>query len=108
MAKVLLENIQTGMELASDVVDRQGRTLLKSGVELTEKHLRIFNTWGVLEADIKGEIETTDTQKEYPPELVEQADQFVTTHFKHNDLNHPVIKKLAEHMKYHYLESKVT
>ena len=94
------------MELGSDVVDRQGRILLKAGVELTEKHLRIFNTWGVLEVDIKGEVDTTETTKEYPPELVEQANQYVATHFKHNDLNHPVIKNLAEHMKLVYMETK--
>ena len=55
MGKVGIENIETGMILASDVHDRSGRMLLGAGVELTQKHLVIFRTWGVVEADIEGQ-----------------------------------------------------
>jgi len=107
MAKVLLDNIETGMELNSDVIDRQGRVLLKAGVILTEKHLRIFNTWGILEVDIKGDISQEDAKKEYPPELIEEANQIAQIHFQHTDLNHPVIKSLFENWQTRYMDSKV-
>src|SRR6185369_10254927 len=55
VGKVAIENIETGMVLASDVLDRSGRMLLGAGAELTHKHLVIFRTWGVLEADIAGQ-----------------------------------------------------
>ena len=87
MAKLLLDSVETGMELISDVVDRQGRVLLKTGVILTEKHLRVFHTWGVLEVDINGELEQEEIKKTYSPELIEEASQQAKIHFQHNDKN---------------------
>lgn len=107
MAKILLDNVEIGMELNNDVVDRQGRVLLKTGVILTEKHLRIFHTWGVLEVDIKGEIEQEEVTKFYPPELIEEASELAKIHFQHNDINHPVIKNLFDNWQKHYMDNKV-
>jgi len=106
MTKLLLENVEVDMELNSDVVDRQGRVLLKKGVIITEKHLRVFNTWGVLEVDIKGDVEVEEITKTYPPELVEEANQYIKKHFQHNDLSHPVIKNLASYCQARYLDDK--
>ncbi len=108
MAKVLLDNVEIDMELNSDVVDRQGRVLLKKGIILTEKHLRVFNTWGVLEVDIKGDIEVDEIKKHYPAELVEAATQHVTNQFQHNDLSHPVIKILFDYCKTQYMDNKAS
>ena len=108
MAKVLLDNVEIGMELSADVIDRQGRVLLKEGIVLTEKHLRIFNTWGVLEIEIAGDLEQEETKKDYPPELIEEAKLSVATHFQHNDANHPVIKNLMDYCQNQYMENKVT
>ena len=108
MAKILLNNVETGMELATDVVDRQGRVLLKSGIVLTEKHLRVFNTWGILEIEIKGDLEFEETKKNYPPELVEEAQQQAQQHFQHTDLNHPVIQSLFDYWKNNYMDNKVS
>lgn len=107
MPKILLDNVETGMELSSDVVDRQGRTLLKAGVILTDKHLRVFHTWGVLEVEIKGDIEQEEVKKIYPPELIEEASQLAKIQFQHNDINHPVIKNLFENWQEHYMNNKV-
>lgn len=106
MPKILLDNVETGMELNSDVVDRQGRILLKAGVILTEKHLRVFHTWGVLEVEIKGEVEPEEVKIIYPPELIEEATQLAKIHFQHNDINHPVIKKLFEDWQKNYMNNK--
>ncbi len=108
MAKILLNNVETGMELDADVVDRQGRVLLKAGVVLNEKHLRIFNTWGVLEVSVKGDAEITETTKQYPPELIGEAKQLAIIHFQHNDLSHPVIKNLFDYWQSHYMDNKVS
>ncbi len=108
MAKILLDNVEIGMELDADVVDRQGRVLLKTGVILSEKHLRVFNTWGILEVEIKGDAEAEEKKKNYPPELVEEANRLAKIHFQHNDLNHPVIKNLFQHWQNHYIDNKVS
>lgn len=106
MTKILLDNVEIDMELNSDVVDRQGRVLLKKGVILTEKHLRVFNTWGVLEVDIKGDIEQEEIKKDFPPELIEEATKQVQNQFQHNDPNHPVIKILFDYCKTRYMDNK--
>ena len=106
MTKILFDAIEAGMELNSDVVDRQGRILLKSGVILTDKHLRIFHTWGVLEVDIKGELEHEEVKKIYPPELIDEANKLAKVHFQHNDLSHPVIKGLFDYWQNNYMENK--
>ena len=54
MAQINLNDIQPGMVLASSVFNKNGGLLLKEGSTLTEKHIRIFKTWGVTEADIVG------------------------------------------------------
>lgn len=108
MTKILLDNVEIDMELNSDVVDRQGRVLLKKGVILNEKHLRVFNTWGVLEVDIKGDVEPEEAKKHYPPELVEEAAQYVANQFQHNDLSHPIIKNLFEYCQIQYMDKKVS
>jgi len=107
MTKILLDNVEIGMELDADVVDRQGRVLLKSGVVLNEKYLRVFHTWGILEVNIKGDVEAEEMTKAYPPELIKEASQLAQVHFQHNDLNHPVIKNLSEHWKNNYMSNQV-
>jgi len=108
MAKILLSNVEIGMELGADVHDRDGRVLLKSGVILNEKHLRVFNTWGVLEVTIKGDADEVPNKKNYSPELIDEATQLAKIHFQHNDLSHPAIKNLFEHWQNDYMNNKVS
>ena len=54
MAKINLSDIQAGMVLAAPIHNKNGSLLLQKGVELTEKHVKIFKTWGITEADIEG------------------------------------------------------
>ncbi|NTV51065.1 MAG: hypothetical protein HGB32_15270 [Geobacteraceae bacterium] len=97
MGKVAVENIETGMVLASDVHDRSGRMLLGAGAELTQKHLVIFRTWGVLEADIvgHGSDETADQiPVDVDPLELAAAEEALAPLFRHTNLNHPAIVEL--------------
>lgn len=97
MGKIAIDNIETGMVLASDVHDRSGRMLLGSGVELTQKHLVIFRTWGVLEADIVGlgsEEEAEPQQTDVDPTELAAAEQAVSARFRHSNRSHPAISEL--------------
>lgn len=96
MGKVVIENIETGMVLAGDVHDRTGRMLLGAGAELTQKHLVIFRTWGVLEADIVGQGDDDASQipaDVNPVELV-AAEQELAHLFQHSNRTHPAIVEL--------------
>lgn len=97
MGKVAIENIESGMVLASDVHDRSGRMLLGSGAELTQKHLVIFRTWGVLEADIAGHgsDEAADQiPADVDPLELTAAEQVLAPLFQHTNRSHPAINEL--------------
>ncbi len=97
MGKVAIENIETGMVLASDVHDRTGRMLLGAGAELTQKHLVIFRTWGVFEADIVGQG-SDDIADQIPadvdPHELAAVEQALIPLFLHTNRSHPVIAEL--------------
>jgi hypothetical protein len=97
VGKVAIENIETGMVLANDVHDRSGRLLLGAGAELTQKHLVIFRTWGVLEADIAGQgnDETIDQiPSDVDPLELSAAVQELAPLFRHTNRAHPAIIEL--------------
>ena len=97
MSIVPAENLIPGMVLAADVRDRNGRLLLKEGVELTDKHLHILRTWGTVEADIlnAGEHqENPASTNAIAPELWAAIEGEITPLFHHTDLSHPAIKEL--------------
>lgn len=99
MGKVTIENIETGMVLASDVHDRSGRMLLGAGAELTQKHLVIFRTWGVLDADIVG-LGNDDAADAIPADIdpleLAAAEQAIAVLFRYTNQNHPAILELMK------------
>jgi len=97
VGKITIDNLETGMVLASDVHDRSGRMLLGAGAELTQKHLVIFRTWGVLEADIvgQGDSETSDqVPADIDPQELAAAEQTLAPLFSHTNRSHPAIIEL--------------
>ena len=100
MGKIAIENIETGMVLAGDVLDRSGRMLLGAGAELTQKHLVIFRTWGVLEADIVG-LGSDDAADQVPPDVdpveLAAAEQELAHLFRHTNRDHPAIIELMRY-----------
>lgn len=98
MGKVAIDNIEAGMVLASDVHDRSGRVLLVAGAELTQKHLTIFRTWGVLEADIAGQGSSDEAVEPVPadadPVELTAAEHELVPLFIHTNREHPAIIEL--------------
>lgn len=97
MGTLAIEHIETGMFLASDVLDRSGRMLLGAGAELTQKHLVIFRTWGVLEADIAG-LGSDETADQTPPDVdpleLAAAEKALAPLFRYANRGHPAIVEL--------------
>jgi hypothetical protein len=97
VGKVAIESLETGMVLASDVHDRSGRMLLGAGSELTQKHLIIFRTWGVLDADIAGQgsVEASDQiPEDVDPLELAAAEQALAPLFRYTNRLHPAIIEL--------------
>jgi len=99
MGKVTTENLEVGMLLAADVHDRSGRMLLGAGAELTQKHLVIFRTWGVLDVDIEG-VGNVDSMDELPADInlseLADAEQGLQPLFRHTNREHDVIIELLK------------
>ncbi len=98
MGVVSLDAIKPGMILAGDIRDRNGRVLLSTGAEITEKHIRLFKMWGIHTASIQeGEKEDSSSKRasEIDPGLLLQAERQTAELFCHHDLAHPFIRELA-------------
>lgn len=97
MGKILIDNLEVGMMLARDVHDRAGRLLLGEGAELTSKHLMIFRTWGVEEADIVGGDDGSNASvlpAEVTPELLAAAEATLAPLYRTANLEHPAMAEL--------------
>jgi hypothetical protein len=98
MGLISVNDIKPGMKLAAEVKDRSGRTLLAAGQEITEKHLKIFKTWGVTDANIEGASQEDMVSQEMvsvDPELARQAEESVLARFRHAGTTHAALKELA-------------
>jgi hypothetical protein len=99
LGNVHTDNLMPGMLLSSDVHDRNGRLLLGAGTELTDKHIYIFRTWGVVGADIDGVEEDEDSHRfsdAIDPELWVAAEAWVKPLFRHADMDHPGMNQLLQ------------
>jgi hypothetical protein len=92
---VAVDDLEAGMTLAEDVRDQQGRLLMPAATELTERHLRAFQLWGIPGVRIRrpGE-EAETTEREVPPELLAEAEAIVQERLRHNNVSDPVIAEL--------------
>lgn len=97
MGVVSIDLLETGMILAGDVFDRTGRLLLGSGTELTGKHLVIFRTWGVREANVSG-MNDCEAPVQLPPDVtmddLRAIEKELEPYFRHSGVDHPAIQEL--------------
>lgn len=63
MVHMTIANLKEGLVLA-EPVQAQGRILLAAGATLTQNHLRIFKTWGVVEAAIVGDAHEAEGKED--------------------------------------------
>jgi hypothetical protein len=85
------------MILARDAKDLNGRVLLVSGTELTEKHLRVLKIWGVSEAEIQGvaqEDVVAQAASQVDPVSLKNAEESAAKLFTFTDESHPAIAEL--------------
>ncbi len=97
MGLVNIDNLKPGMELDANVHDRNGRLLLGAGTILTDKHINIFRTWGVHEADITGMETGNDAFSQInciDPDMWAAAEAQIKPLFRLADLDHPAIGEL--------------
>ena len=99
MKNVKLDEIRSGMVLARDVKGRFGRGLLLAGNVVTEKHLKIFKSWGVTEIIVEKNQESSEERLEKPPEApahYNRIERRMKGLFKFNDFKHPAVRELFQ------------
>jgi hypothetical protein len=97
MGRLNLAEIQPGMTLAADVLDRNGRVLLKTGLTINDKHLKILKQWGITDADIQGvsrEEVTAAAVQHLDQEALRQTEERLGDLFRNTDREHPFVKEL--------------
>jgi hypothetical protein len=109
MGKINISDVRAGMVLAADVQDRNGRTLLVKGIEISDKHIRIFKMWGITEADIQGvalEDVAAHDAATIDPVIREKAEQEIMLMFRFADMEHAGTKELARLATLRYVRTK--
>jgi hypothetical protein len=99
MTTLSIDKLKAGLKLADDAVAPQGQLIAKKGDEITEKHLKAFKAWGVIEVNVCGSESTeSDMPAEKPieslskQEIVREIDHL----FKKTNQDHPVIAELYQ------------
>ena len=76
MAKIIsITEIENGMILYEPVFNSSGQTLLPSGIELNEKHIKVLKTWNV--SSIFIQEDNNSEEKEINPEILKLAKEKV-------------------------------
>ncbi len=97
MGKVGIEFLKPGMKLESDVKDINGRLLLPSGRDISEKHIIVFRAWGVTEVDVQGAAPNQDepaVSEEINPLLIKRAEEEMGIAFLHTDMGNHAVREM--------------
>jgi len=99
MALIRISNIKPGQTVSTDVKDRSGRILLSANTELTDDNIKIIKSWGVVEIDIKGEVNDAVVDSNLTrvnPEQLQAIDLELSKRFRFLNKSHPFIHELFD------------
>ncbi len=95
MPIVAVDDLQAGMMLAEEVRDQQGRLLMPSGTELTDRHLRAFQLWGIIGVRIRaGDAAAEPAELPLTPEQLAQGEAVVLSRLRADNASHPLMAEL--------------
>ena len=97
MGIVHVDDLKSGMVLAGDIKDSMGRFLLRQGIALQDKHIEIFKSWGITEADIEGidqKKASEETTQQIDPDILQKCENYASRLFQYSNNEHEAIKEL--------------
>lgn len=111
MGTINVEDVQPGMTLEKDVIDRSGRILLGTGETIRERHLRIFKMWGVMEADIRN-VEREEVSAKaaalLDPVMLREAQEKLRELFRHASMQHPFNSELFQLLTFRIVKRRLS
>jgi len=92
------QELESGMVLAADVLNLDGQTLFKAGLELEDRQIEILQMWGIPNVEIAGEQteEELVNLDQFPPHILKKAERLVDIRFKLVKSPHPVVNTLRK------------
>lgn len=91
--KLSIDELEPGMKLGADAMHLTGRILLPKGAELTEKHIKLFKKWGVVEVEIESNEDIYE-KVAVPPELLAKEEEKLASMMVHVNMEHPLMAEL--------------
>ncbi len=90
-----VDDLHPGVPVVEDVYDQQGRLLMSAGTELTERHLRACQLWGITRVRVRAEGLAEEAIPEGPtPEQLAAAELATQQRFRNTDPAHPLVMEL--------------
>lgn len=100
MALISIEEVKAGLVLEKDVKNSHGQILIRAGAELTDRHLTLLRSWGIVEITVKGAGPSRNDLLELQditPENFAKAENMLRDKFVCAALSDPVMKELFRH-----------
>ncbi len=98
MGMIPLDKVHEGAVLEKDIADN-GQILIKAGMKLTERHLKLCLSWGITELPIKG-ADPNQLEQDFlasiPPEFMKEAEEKRDQKIKLLDPSHPSTPILSQ------------
>lgn len=101
--KVFVGDLKVGMRLLEDVKGANGRFLLAADTVLEEQHLRIFNIWGVSEAEVFIGSKPGEDNDEPDSRLLALAEEYVEGVFAYANMSVAPMQVLKEACIKHFV-----
>ncbi|MBI3773268.1 MAG: hypothetical protein HY272_11285 [Gammaproteobacteria bacterium] len=102
MARKSVAELATGWVLSKDVIDMNGRILLRTGMALTDKAIRVMQIWGVTEVDIDIDAEPEESHAksiEMTEAETKTVDERIAQLYAHCDRSQTLIAQLTEYSR---------
>lgn len=109
MPQFSVDKVSPGMILDEDVVHMNGRILMRAGNEITDKHIKILKTWGILTVNIAQDDQTTagaSNQLPVSPGQYRAAEERLKNLFRHADISQPALAEIFGHRVRESLDGK--
>ncbi|HEY8965866.1 MAG TPA: hypothetical protein VIM58_05450 [Candidatus Methylacidiphilales bacterium] len=94
MALISTEEVQVGMILEKDVKNSHGQVLIRSGMELKDRHLTLIRSWGVTEVVVRGEEKPKGEPVDVSPQAYSWAENVLRLRFSKAGLTDPVMQEI--------------
>ena len=95
--KLKLESLKEGMKVSADVRNMDDMLLIPAGCELTPRHIKVLQTWGVEEVSVESSSESEDARgplEKLPPETLERLRSETLSQFLSPQFTHPIQEEL--------------